>query len=224
MVCGATTLANAEPIADRINAVHPDAAFPVEIRVQSAESVDAAVTMVESRAGPIGVLVNNAGISRVIPFQDMDLESFDAVVDVNLRGVFITSQAVVRRALARDGELVIVNVGSIAGVNGFPERAGYASSKAAVHQLTRVMALDLAVHRIRVNCVAPGYIRTDLIEDLARSSRLDIDAVQRRIPMGRLGRGEDIAAAVSWLVGDESAYVTGETIVVDGGWMAYGFT
>lgn len=221
VACAATTVDNVAAIVDELSSA-PGGAVPIELRVEDAASVRAAVTRVEETAGPVSLLVNNAGITRVASFPQMSIEDFDAVLDVNLRGVFACSQVVARQMIDRGAGGAIVSIGSIAGIDAFPSRAGYAASKAAVHHLTKVMALDLAPHGIRVNCVAPGYVRTDLVQNLVDDGRLDADALRRRIPMGEFGEGSDIASAVSWLASDESRYVTGETIVVDGGWVAYG--
>jgi len=222
VACAATTVDNVAAIVDEITSAPGAVAVPVELRVEDAESVRAAVSWVTEHLGPVDLLVNNAGITCVAPFGEMSIEDFDAVIDVNLRGVFACSNVVARQMIERGEGGAIVSIGSIAGIDAFPARAGYAASKAAVHHLTKVMALDLAAHRIRVNCVAPGYVRTDLVQNLVDDGRLDADALRRRIPMGEFGEGSDIAAAVSWLASDESRYVTGETVVVDGGWVAYG--
>lgn len=116
----------------------------------------------------------------------------------------------------------IVQLGSIAGFNGFPQRVGYCGTKAAVHHMTKVMALDLARHHIRVNGVAPGYIRTDLVQELIDEGTLDEGRLSNRIPVHELGTPEHIAASVSFLASQDAAYITGETLTVDGGWIAHG--
>ena len=167
--------------------------------MQHADSVERAVDTIENVLGPITLLVNNAGINRVAPVHEQPVEDFDAVLDVNLRGVFICSHFVSRRMVTDGIPGSIVNIGSVAGIEGFPGRSAYAASKAGVHHLTRVMALDLAPHRIRVNGVAPGYVRTDLIQGLLDDGTLDAATLLRRIPLGEFGESEDVAAAVSWL-------------------------
>ena len=137
-------------------------------------------------------------------------------------GVFHGSQAAARCMVASGTRGSIVQLGSIAGTNGFPQRVGYCGTKAAVAQMTKVMAIDLAAHGIRVNCVAPGYIRTDMVQDLIDAGTLDEAPLTGRIPAGRLGTPDHIASAVAWLAGEEADYVTGETLAVDGGWLAYG--
>jgi NAD(P)-dependent dehydrogenase (short-subunit alcohol dehydrogenase family) len=222
VACAATSTDNAAGVADEITNHGAQRAMPIEIHVEDEQSVATAVAEIERAMGPITLLVNNAGIARVAPVHEMSVDDFDAVIDVNLRGVFICSHVVAERMVSAGSPGSIVNIGSVAGIDAFPGRSGYAASKAAVHHLTRVMALDLAPHRIRVNCVAPGYVRTDLIQELLDDGTLDAAALLRRIPMGEFGETADVAAAVSWLAGSESRYVTGETLVVDGGWAAYG--
>jgi NAD(P)-dependent dehydrogenase (short-subunit alcohol dehydrogenase family) len=222
VACVATSAANAQATADELQAEHGVAAIAVGMRVDDVDSIAAGLAVIEQELGPITTLVNNAGIAYVAPFLDMDIDAFDRIMAVNLRGVFVVGQAVGRRMVTTNTPGTIVNIGSIAGVNGFPKRGAYGPSKAAVHHLTKTMALDLAEHRIRVNCVAPGYVRTDLVEDLIANGSVDEALVRRRIPLGELGGVDEIAAAVWWLASDESRYVTGETILVDGGWHAYG--
>jgi NAD(P)-dependent dehydrogenase (short-subunit alcohol dehydrogenase family) len=222
VACAATSAANAAHVAHEIESDGSQRALPIEILVQDPASVERAVLQIEDALGPITLLVNNAGINRVAPVHEQPVADFDAVLDVNLRGVFICSHFVSRRMVDAASPGSIVNIGSVAGIDAFPGRSAYAASKAGVHHLTRVMALDLAPFRIRVNSVAPGYIRTDLVQGLLDDGTLDANTLRRRIPMGEFGETEDVAAAVSWLAGPESRYVTGETLVVDGGWAAYG--
>ena len=222
VACVATSVDNAQPTADRLRAEHGVAAIAVGMRVDDDASIAAGLTRIEDELGPITALVNNAGIAGVAAFLDMDIADFDRIIAVNLRGVFAVGQAVARRMVASHTGGAIVNIGSIAGINGFPKRGAYGPSKAAVHHLTKIMSLDLAEHRIRVNCIAPGYVRTDLVEDLIANGSVDEALVRRRIPLGELGGVDEIAAAVWWLLSSESRYVTGETILVDGGWHAYG--
>ncbi len=222
VACGATTAANAEYVAAAIRAEHGVDAIALALQVSDAESVEAAMTAIEDRLGPVTLLVGNAGVAHVESFLHMAVADFDRVLDVNLRGVFVCGQAAARHMVASGTRGAIVNIGSIAGVNAFPQRAGYCASKAAVAHLTKVMALDLADHGIRVNCVAPGYIRTDMVQGVIDDGRLDEGQLRRRIPMHELGTVEDIAAAVAWMASDEARYATGVTLVIDGGWVAHG--
>lgn len=221
VACVATTVASAQPICDELIAAGAQA-IPVGALVQDRVQVDAALATVEAELGPISLMVNNAGIAQVVDFLELDPDDFGRVVDVNLMGVFHGSQAAARRMAASGTAGSIVQLGSVAGINGFPQRVGYCGTKAAVHHMTKVMAIDLAQHNIRVNAVAPGYIRTDMVQDLIDAGTLAEQRITDRIPAKALGSPEHIAACVSWLASDDAAYVTGETISVDGGFLAYG--
>jgi len=222
IACCATSAANAEPVAERIRQLHGVSAMAVGMHVESEQSVHDGMDAIESELGPISVMVSNAGIANVAPFLEMPVEDFTQVLNINLLGVFICGQIAARKMVAAGVQGRIVNIGSIAGINAFPRRMGYAASKAGVNHMTKVMALDLAEYGIRVNCVAPGYIRTDMIQDLFDAGKLDEAGLRRRIPLGDLGTSEDVAAAVSWVTSDEARYATGATLVLDGGWTAYG--
>ena len=222
VACLATSEASAAPIARSTAESHGVATLALGAMVQDRGQVDDALDRVEEELGAISLMVNNAGIAQVTPFEDVEPDDFQNIVDINLMGVFHGSQAAARRMIASGTRGGIVQLGSIAGVNGFPERVGYCGTKAAVHHMTKVMAVDLARHGIRVNTVAPGYIRTDMVQDLIDAGTLDERRLAGRIPADELGRPDHIASCVAWLASDESAYVTGETITVDGGWVAYG--
>jgi NAD(P)-dependent dehydrogenase (short-subunit alcohol dehydrogenase family) len=198
-------------------------ACAIAARVERPSDVAAMVERAGRELGPIDILVNNAGIPTVRPVVDMAEGDWDAVLDVNAKGVFLCSQAVARQLIARKSPGVILQIGSISGINAFPDRLAYCASKAAVHHMTKVMAAEWAVHGIRVNCVAPGYIHSDITAGLAEQGLLDLAALRRRIPQGELGQGRDVAQAAVYLAGDGARYVTGSVLVVDGGWLAYGF-
>ena len=117
----------------------------------------------------------------------------------------------------------IINIGSILGRNAFPATLGYCTSKAAIDHMTRVMAIEWARFGIRVNCVAPGYIRTDLIDKLAEEGKLELGDLERRTPQRRLGSGKDVAKAVRFVASEDAGFMTGETMVIDGGWTAFGY-
>jgi NAD(P)-dependent dehydrogenase (short-subunit alcohol dehydrogenase family) len=220
--CIATTEANAADVAAAARSKHGVHALAIGARVENREEVDAALAHVETELGPLSLMVNNAGIAQVKPFAELDPDDFQRIVDINLMGVFHGSQLAAQLMIASGSAGGIVQLGSIAGINGFPSRVGYCGTKAAVHQMTKVMAIDLAPHRIRVNSVAPGYIRTDMVQDLIDDGTLDETRLRQRIPADELGNPDQIAASVAWLASSESAYVTGQVITVDGGWTAYG--
>ena len=220
--CVATSEASATAVATQANAAHGVPTRALGALVQDRDQVRAAIETTESELGPISLMVNNAGISQVAPFEELDPEEFQRVVDINLMGVFHGSQLAAQAMIASGTAGSIVQLGSIAGFNGFPQRVGYCGTKAAVHHMTKVMALDLARHNIRVNGVAPGYIKTDLVQELIDVGTLDEARLEHRIPAHQLGTPEHIAASVSFLASDDAAYITGETLTVDGGWIAYG--
>ena len=193
--------------------VQSDVSDPVSAARLAAETV--------STLGGLDIVVNNAGITRIGEFLDTEMEDFDAVMDVNLRGVFIVSQAAAREMVKSGTKGAIVNICSVTVFLGMPEQIGYCVSKAGVFQLTRSVGLALADKGIRVNAVAPGTVLTDMSAGV-----LDYDTnptamkrVLARTPLGRLAEPLDIANAVLFLAGDDSAYLTGHTIFVDGGRM-----
>jgi glucose 1-dehydrogenase len=188
--------------------------------------VDAALANTLAAFGRIDGLVNNAGIFKAAPFLDITEADWDAVIDVNLKGSFLVGQAVarelVKNAAAEKG--AIVNMSSVNATLAIPSIASYNASKGAINQLTRVMALSLADHGVRVNAVAPGTIATEL----ARSAVLTSDEAKARImsrtPMKRLGEPREIADVVAFLLSDAASYMTGEIVVVDGGRMTLNYT
>jgi 3-oxoacyl-[acyl-carrier protein] reductase len=181
--------------------------------VADAGQVDAAIAAAESVLGPIEVLVNNAGLTRdniLLRLTDAD---WDAVLDANLKGAFHTTRAVIKGMMKRRAGR-IVNITSIVGLTGNKGQANYAASKAGLIGFTKSVAKEYASRGILVNCVAPGFIETDMtaaLPDAARASLLE------NIALGRLGRPEDVAGAVLFLASDLAAYVTGQVLVVDGG-------
>ena len=172
--------------------------------------------------GHIDILVNNAGIIDDAPFLELDVDDFDRVLGVNLRGAFLVAQAVAKTMVAglEEGREpgTIVNMSSINAHFALPDHVAYTISKGGIQQLTRAMAVALAPHGIRVNAVAPGSINTPMLETVAHDEAL-MKTVLSRTPMGRLGRPSEIAALVAFLAGPDASYVTGATLVADGGRM-----
>ena len=187
---------------------------------------DGAQTLVDTTVahfGRLDVAVANAGVNIVRPAVDLTPEEWRAVLATNLDGVFYTAQRAGRRMIAQ-GSGCVLAIASVTSFNAFPQRAPYAASKAAVAMLTKVLAAEWAAAGVRVNAIAPGYVRTDMIEELRKAGRLDMEAIARRTPMGRLAEPEEVARLAVFLASDEASYVTGETVLVDGGWAAYGYT
>ncbi len=185
--------------------------------------VDDLVTKTLATHGRIDVLVNNAGIFKAADFLDVSEEDFDAVLRVNLKGAFLMGQAVAR-VMRGQGGGNIVNMSSVNGVLAIPNIASYNVSKGGINQLTRVMALALAEHGIRVNAVAPGTIATELAAQAVLTSEAAKAKILSRTPMKRLGEPAEIADVVAWLASDAASYVTGEIVVVDGGRMTLNYT
>ena len=177
---------------------------------------------VHDSLGPVRLLVNNAGISQPMQTLEMTEESWDLHMDVNCKSIFLCAQAAARQMKA-DGGGTIVNIGSILGRNAFPATLGYCASKAAVDQMTRVMAIEWARYGIRVNCVAPGYVYTELIDQLVADGKLEVRDLERRTPQRRLGKVTDVAKAVAFVASADAAFMTGETLIIDGGWNAFGY-
>ncbi len=223
----ADVAAEVEDAAARLCGLRPGAAAVGLIADVSDESACAdVINHTVSALGGVDVLVNDAGIggpdTNVV---DTPLPGFRRVLDVNLGGTFLMCRAAARVMIAQGDGGAIVNVGSIFGQQGVSGAAGYCASKAGVALLTHSLALELAPHGIRVNTIAPGNMATEMhwaeLRSRAAASGTSFDEqvamVRKAVPLGRHGTGEDIAGAVAWLVSADAAYVTGQTIGVNGG-------
>ena len=193
----------------------------IELDVTDRASVERAVAAVVGALGEPTILVNNAGLSRFGPSETLSEEHWQLVIDVDLTGVFRCSQIVGARMLAA-GRGAIVNVASIAAQTGFPGRAAYGAAKAGVVALTRTLGSEWAPRGVRVNAVAPGYVRTALVEHALEAGFLAEEGVRWRTPANRLGDPAEVAQAVVFLASPDASYITGETLFVDGGYNAYG--
>ena len=181
--------------------------------VTRTEDVEALIKGVENAWGAIDVLVNNAGTIKDSLLIRMSVEDFDNVVALNLRGTFLCTRLVLRDML-RNRWGRVVNIGSVVGIAGNVGQSNYAASKAAVIGFTKSVAKEVASRNITVNCVAPGYVTTDIVEDLPQELK---GKILERIHMRRFGSVQEVADLVSFLVRDEAAYITGQVIAVDGG-------
>ncbi|MCC6767225.1 MAG: 3-oxoacyl-[acyl-carrier-protein] reductase [Deltaproteobacteria bacterium] len=189
------------------------AAEAVAIDVASTAEVDAVVRDVVARLGKVDVLVNNAGVSADALIVRITDEQWQRVLDVNLKGVFNCTKAVARPMMrARRGR--IVNLSSVVGVTGNTGQAAYAAAKAGIIGFTKSTARELASRNVTANVVAPGLITTDMTETLDAGARA---MYQTMIPLGRLGRAEDVAAAVTFLAGPGASYITGQVLHINGG-------
>ncbi len=200
----------------RVHAAVVDVSRQGGVNAALASSIDA--------LGSIDGLVNNAGIFRAAPFLEVTEADWNAVIDVNLKGTFLVGQAVARVLVAQRRAGAIVNMSSVNARLTIPTIASYNASKGGVDQLTRVMALSLAEHHIRVNGVAPGTIATELAQKAVLTSEDARRRILSRTPMRRLGEPHEIADVVAYLLSDAASYITGETVLVDGGRMTLNYT
>jgi NAD(P)-dependent dehydrogenase (short-subunit alcohol dehydrogenase family) len=183
----------------------------------------AAIEEVERKFGPVNVLVNNAGILSVSTIESVSEEEWDQVIATNLKGPFLMSRAVLP-SMRRAGGGAIVNIGSVLGLVAMKQRAAYCASKGGVTLLTKAMALDHAHEKIRVNCICPSIVETELVKGLFSKSeqgRQDRESRVGTLPLGRFGRPDDIAELAVFLASDESSWMTGTAIPADGGLTAY---
>lgn len=217
-------------VADGARAVVLDLADPetpepatryVRTDVADRASVESAFASIESTEGRVDVLVNNAGIQRVGLTEEIDPAAWEQVVRTHLFGTYQCSAAALRSMKPR-GSGAIVTIASVAAFLALPGRGAYSAAKAAMASLTRVMAVEVAEFGIRVNAVAPGFTRTALIEQALRDGSLREDWMIAEVPLRRLATPEEIARVVTFLASDDSSYITGQTIVVDGGWTIQG--
>ncbi|HJZ46998.1 MAG TPA: 3-oxoacyl-[acyl-carrier-protein] reductase [Roseiflexaceae bacterium] len=188
-------------------------ALAIQADISQSEEVERLFKAVLDRCGKIDILVNNAGITRDTLLLRMKEDDFDAVIDTNLRGVFLCTKAALRpMTKARGGR--IINITSVVGLMGNAGQSNYAAAKAGIIGFTKSTAREMASRGITVNAVAPGYIETELTGVLSEQIRT---AILENIPLGRLGAPQDVANLVCFLASDAASYITGETITVDGG-------
>jgi len=181
--------------------------------ITNSENFQELVKTVVDRFGSIDILVNNAGITKDNLIMRMSDEDWSTVLDTNLKGAFNGTKAVTRHMMKQHSGRII-NISSVVGLTGNAGQANYAASKAGLIGLTKATAKELASRGITANCIAPGYIETDMTNQLSDKIK---DALIEQIPIGRIGQAEDIAHAVCFLASDEAGYITGQTITVDGG-------
>lgn len=191
-------------------------AVPIACDVTRQDQVSATVDRMTAELGGIDVAVCNAGIVSVTPMLDMSVEEFERIQSTNVTGVFLTAQAAARAMVAQGRGGSIITTASMSGhIINIPQQVGhYCTSKAAVIHLTKAMAVEFAPHNIRVNSISPGYIMTELVEPLAEYHRL----WEPKIPMGRIGRPEELNGLYLYLASAASSYMTGSDLVIDGGY------
>jgi 3-oxoacyl-[acyl-carrier protein] reductase len=212
VVCAARTLRKLQEVADAIREAGGQADV-LEVDLSDSASVKAAVAATVERHGALHILVNNAGITRDKLLIQMKEEDWDAVIDTNLKGAWTAIQAVTRPMMKqRWGR--IINIASVVGQMGNPGQANYVAAKAGLIGLTKSVARELASRNVTANAVTPGYIETAMTAGLADDVKAEFT---KQIPLGRLGTGADIAAAVCFLASEEASYITGQVLSVNGG-------
>ena len=222
VACLATTQQNTQAVVDDIRA-SGGIAEGFGCRVEDATEVKRTFDEINATMGSIDLLINNAGISKPVPLLEMSEQNWDLHMDINAKSVFLCSQAAIRQMKDKGTGGSVINIGSIVGENAIPQTLGYCASKATINHMTRVMAVECAKYKVRVNCVAPGYVRTELIDELVANGKLALDAIEKRTPQRRMGELDEISQAVVYVASDDASFMTGSVLTVDGGWSAYGY-
>lgn len=201
---------------EQIEKENKEAIF-VKTDVSRAIDVEQMVKTCMAKFGRVDILVNNAGIYKTYNLHEMPEEEWDKIINVNLKSVFLCSKAVIPEML-KQGKGKIISTASIAGLVGFAQSGAYCASKGGIIALTREMALEYAPKKINVNCIAPGVIKTAMTKDMITDPATK-QSLESSTPYPRLGEPEDIAMAAVYLASDESDFVNGEVLVIDGGWI-----
>jgi NAD(P)-dependent dehydrogenase (short-subunit alcohol dehydrogenase family) len=208
---------------ERLREAGVEAAFtPCDVSRKG--DVVAAVADAVARFGKLDVLVANAGVVHAAEFLDLEEADFDRVLSVNLKGIFLAGQAAARQMVKQGQGGAIINMSSVNAVMAIPNQVPYVVSKGAVNQLTKVMALALAPHRIRVNGIGPGTILTELAKKAVLGNREAERKILSRTPLGRMGEPGEIAKVAAFLASEDASYLTGQTIYPDGGRLALNYT
>ena len=212
VVCLSRTVENSEKVAAEVRACGRNA-WAIAVDVSDAVSVQAAAERILSEAGKVDILVNNAGVTRDGLLMRMSEADWDSVLNTNLRGAFLVTKAFTRSFIKqRSGR--IINVASVIGLVGNAGQSNYAASKAGLIGFTKSVAKELGSRGITCNAIAPGFIETDMTASRTEAQK---EAITKQIPLGSLGRAEDIAEAALYLAGPGGRYVTGQVLAVDGG-------
>lgn len=198
-------------------------ALALRLDVRDPKSVDEIVRKTVDEFGRLDIMVNNAGISMAHPSENLDPADWERAVQTDLFGVFYGCQSAARQMIAQGTGGCIINITSMYGMVAAPMRAAYCASKAGANMLTKLLASEWADKNIRVNAIAPGYVRTELVQGVIDKGMLPMGAIQKRTPQGRIGEVSDLLGLAVLLANDESSFMTGAIIPVDGGWTAYGY-
>ena len=193
-----------------------------ECDVSDEAQVEATVKAAAQELGGLDIAVNSAGLVDEVKYAlEREMEPWQRIMDVNLKGTFQVCRAAAR-IMVGQGSGAIVNIASVNGPGGWPRRTAYGPSKAAIVALTKELACEWGPHGVRVNAVGPGYIATPMVQGLIDVGKVDTERLNNRTPLGRLGTPAEVGQAIAFLASDWASYISGETLFVDGGWMAYG--
>lgn len=192
------------------------------VDVSDRDEVRVLAEFVEDTFGGTDILVNNAGVSQTVePTVDQSIDEWERVVDIHLKGTYLCSK-VLAPQLLDSGNGRIVNLSSTTAFGAFPYRTAYGPAKSAISNLTKVLAVEWATEDVRVNAVAPSYVRTALVDDLIEKGKVDEQSIKKRTPMTRLADPSFVADAIAFLASERAQFITGIVLPVDGGWTAYG--
>jgi len=197
-------------------------ALALEVDVRRYESVQELVDRAGQHFGRLDIMVNNAGISMAHPSEELSPKDWQRAIDTDLSGVFYGCQCSARKMIPQGGGCII-NITSVYGLVAAPLRAAYCASKAACNMLTKVLAIEWAKKGIRVNGIAPGYFRTEMVQGVIDRGILPLEAIEKRTPLGRIGEIPELLGLAVYLASDESGFMTGSVVNIDGGWEAYGY-
>jgi len=209
-------------VANEIKAQKGSKALGYPVDVRDPESVQRLISECVEAFGRVDIMVNNAGVSNIHPAEDLSSAEWARAVETDYYGVFYGCQAAAKQMISQGGGSIL-NITSIYGIVAAPGRAAYCSSKAASNMLTKVLAIEWADRNIRVNAIAPGYIRTDFMQEAIDKGLLALEPIEKRTPQKRIGDVNDVVGLAVYLASDESSYMTGSVITIDGGWTAYGY-
>jgi len=194
-------------------------ALAIQVNVLQKPDIQKMVAQTKEKLGKVDILVNNAGVLEYKNFLEIDDEHWNKILNVNLRGYLWCAQEAAKE-MSKNKSGKIINIASIAGLGAFPQITAYNVSKAAIIMLTKSMATELGSLKINVNAVAPGIIETEMTQGMLKDEKT-IQGFLSKVPLARTGKAEDIASVVAFLASDLSSYITGGTVVVDGGWTAH---
>ena len=212
------TRSQLDETADAVEALGRKAVVAVA-DIRNGDQIEAAVRTAVETFGRIDILFNNAGANVRKPVVEMTEEYWHTIIETNVKGIFLVARAVARQMIAQKSGCII-NMSSMSSVSPERDKVVYASSKGAVMQFTKGLALELAAHGIRVNAIAPGYMMTPLVKGYLEADAERYKRILQRIALGRIGQPEEIGGALVFLASDAARYITGATIAIDGGWTA----